>query len=551
MAKSAKNCGGKKTTKSKSKVDFEKFRLRSFVKELAKIDELEVHDKPVPLSQLSGLIEATDKAVLFKQVGPERLELVANVAGSRQRMAAAFGVGTDEVVEEYDRRVASPQPVVEVSASEAPVREVVWEGDDADLTKLPFHVQHEFDGSAYLSSGIDFTIDPETGITNVGCRRFSLRNGKEAGTNVTAPSDLKRIYMGCADRGERLPVSFAVGCHPLDYLASGMRIPTDEVTLVGTMRGAPVPLVKSLTNDIPVPADAELIIEGYLGEEGYYEPEGPYGEYVGYYGPIHLDPVFRVTAITMRKDVLHQSLLHGSGGNIMGHVESANLGGIRLESHVTHVLKSIGVQVASVHAPTSGAEGQHVRVAVRQPRAGQARNVIAALMGAVHSVKHIFVVDDDIDVFSDHEMEWAMATRFQADRDLVVQKGIIGMPLDPSREGPPPGTKAGFDLTLPPGHRADITKRPAMAPKFEATARYQTVRQALESGPMYFKSIMELVGSEDGREIAVELDVLRRNGELSRLADGQYLLGAAEKGRTGLPEGAGDDPNAGLVFRRN
>ena len=163
MAKCAKKSGNRKTAKSKSKINFEKFRLRSFVKELDKIGELEVHDKPVPLSQLSGLIEATDKAVLFKQVGPERLELVANVAGSRKRMAAAFGVGTDEVVEEYDRRVASPQPVVEVSASEAPVREVVWEGDDADLTKLPFHVQHEFDGSAYLSSGIDFTIDPETG----------------------------------------------------------------------------------------------------------------------------------------------------------------------------------------------------------------------------------------------------------------------------------------------------------------------------------------------------------------------------------------------------
>jgi UbiD family decarboxylase len=362
---------------------------------------------------------------------------------------------------------------------------------------------------------------------------------------------LKRIYQGCVARGEKLAVNFAVGCHPLDLMASGMRIPNDEATLMGTMRGTPVPLVKGLTNDVPVLADAELVIEGYFDELGYIEPEGPYGEYVGYYGPMHLDPVFHVTAITMRRDVLHQSLLHGTGP-VLERMESSNMGGVRLEAQVTKMLTGAGIEVAAVHVPTVSAEGQHIRIAIRQTGPGQPRKVIAAVLGTIHSAKHVFVVDEDIDVFSDERMEWALVSRFQANRDLVALEGIMGMPLDPSRDGPPPGVKAGFDLTLPLGSRqTELTRMPAQAPTFSETARYQTVRQALEQGPMFFKDVMESVGSRDGREIAVELDRLRLEGELLRLADGRYSLGTSEKGKTGLPEGAGEDPNAGLNFSRH
>ena len=283
-----------------SEIDTEKFRLRRFVEKLDSMGEVTTIDTPVELTSLAAEIEANDKAVLFKDVGPEKLELVANVNGSRRRLAAALDVAEDQVVAEFQRRLDTPQPVVDVAQDDAPVQEIVLEGDDADLTTLPFYIQHHFDGSAYLSSGIDYAIDPESGTTNVGCRRLSLRNEKTAGTNVTAPSDLKRIYQGCVARGERLPISFAVGSHPLDFMAAGMRIPSDEISLVSTLRGEPLPLVKCITNDIRVPADAEMIIEGYFDERGYIEPDGPYGEYVGFYGPMHMDPIFHVTAITKR-----------------------------------------------------------------------------------------------------------------------------------------------------------------------------------------------------------------------------------------------------------
>jgi hypothetical protein len=129
--------------------------------------------------------------------------------------------------------------------------------------------------------------------------------------NVTAPSDLKRIYTACVARGAKLPITFTVGAHPLDFVAATMRQGGDELALIAQMRGEPAALVKSLTNDIRVPADAEMTLEGYLDERGYVEPEGPYGEYMGYYEAIHMDPVFHCTAITGRLSRSRREDIHG------------------------------------------------------------------------------------------------------------------------------------------------------------------------------------------------------------------------------------------------
>ncbi|MFZ3225856.1 MAG: UbiD family decarboxylase, partial [Xanthobacteraceae bacterium] len=321
-----------------SNLDFDKYRLRSFVDRLIELGEVEVHDRPVPLTELSAIIEATDKAVLFKKAGPEQAELVAKTAGNRKRLAAAFETTEAKLYDEYFARLANPQPLVEVPSADAPVHAIKITGKDVDLTKLPFHPQHALDGSCYLSSAIDYTIDAATGRRNVGCRRLSLRNRTECGINVTAPSDLKRIYTASVARGEKLPVTFTAGAHPLDFFAATTRLGGDELALVAQFRAAPAPVVRSLTNDILVPADAEVTLEGYLDERGYVEPEGPFGEYMGYYGSIHMDPVFHCTAITMRADVLHHTLLHGSAFKL-DETDSAVISAMRAEAEAMRILK--------------------------------------------------------------------------------------------------------------------------------------------------------------------------------------------------------------------
>lgn len=534
--------------KTSARPDLEKFRLRRFVEELRAKGEVDVIDKPVQLGDVSPIIEATPKAVLFRSVGPERSELVSTVMGSRKRMALALGVAEEDSAREFLRRLETPQSIVEVSSVVAPVHQVVLTGKKADISKLPFHPHHEYDGGVYLTSGIDFTVDPETGWTNIGCRRLCLHGRYECTTNVTSMSHLRFMYQRSMARKERLPVSFAVGSHPVDFLASGMRAPRgDELKFLAALRGEPVPLVKSVTNDILVPADAEIIVEGYLDERGYIEPDGPYGEYMGYYGPMHLDPIFHVTAITMRKDALHQSLLHGVG-RILGRSDAALISAVRLEAEAIKLLTSIGIDAVAAYQPLYGGEMQHMRVAIRQTVAGQARHAIAMLFGAILSLKHIFIVDEDIDVRSDDAMDWALGTRFQANRDLIVLDDMHGMRMDPSLDGKKLGSKAGFDCTRPVGRSWSVTSLVPAAKQLAGKKRFKTVEDALGSGPMFFTHLMEAVGSRDGRDVSLALNELRSRGKIGRDADGRYHLAKAEKGRTAIIGPIGHDPQLDTIL---
>jgi UbiD family decarboxylase len=522
----------------------QKFRLRRFVERLIDMGEVDIHDEPVPLTALSRVIEGTVRVQLFRKAGPEQVEIVAKTAGSRRRLAAAFATNEDKLGEEYFRRLAHPQPLVEVPSADAPVHEVVITGKDVDLTKIPFHPQHAYDGSCYVSSAIDYTVDPESGRRNVGCRRLSLRNRYEAGTNVTAPSDLKRIYAACVARGARLPVVFTVGCHPLDFFAATTRVGGDELALVASLRGEQTAVVKSLTADILVPADVEMTFEGYLDERGYVEPEGPYGEYMGYYGAIHMDPVFHCTAVTMRRDVLHHTVLHGSAF-VLDQTDGAVIAGVQTEAAAMRILKQTVREPIAVHLLAVSGGMNTLRVSLRQRAYGEARQAIAALFGGIVPLKHIYVFDEDIDIRNDRQAEWAMGTRFQADRDLVVMQGMRGMTMDPSLDGRRTGAKAGFDATRPFGREGEIILIRCAAKTFDRPARFQTVEQALAAAPMFFADLVEAIGSEDGREVALALDALRQAGRLGRDRDGRYHLGTFKPGSTGIVGELYPDPNKG------
>ncbi len=531
-------------TRVRSDIDMDKYRLRRFVDRLVDMGEVEVHAEPVPLTKVSEIIEGTDKAVLFKQAGPERIELAAKTAGNRKRLAAAFDVSEDKLYDEYWKRFAAPQPIVEIPSDEAPVHEVVLTGKDIDLTKLPFYPHHAYDGSCYLSSAIDYTIDPATGRRNVGCRRLSLRSKTETGTNVTAPSDLKRIYTGCVARGQKLPITFTIGAHPLDFVAATTRVPNDELGFVAAFRGEKAAVVKSVTNDILVPADAEITLEGYLDERGYVEPEGPYGEYMGYYGAIHLDPVFHCTAITMRRDALHLTLLHGSAF-VLDQTDSAVISAMRTEAEAMRILKSTVREPVSAYLRSVSGGSNTLRVSIKQRSYGEAKAAIAALFGGIMRLKHVYVFDEDIDIHNDQQVEWAMGTRFQADQDLMVLQGMVGMTMDPSLQGRRTGAKAGFDCTKPFGRDGQIPLTRSAAKVFKGPARFQTVEQALGASPMFYADIVEAIGSQDGREVASALDALRQNGKLGRDRDGRYYMGAFTAGVTGIVGQLYHDPNEG------
>ena len=257
-----------------ARIDFDRYRLRRFIERLPP-EELEVHREPIDLADLAVPLEGNAKAVLFEAVGPEGVQLCGNVPASRSRLAIAFDTTPQKLLAAVIERLKNPGEYVEVPSDAAPVHEVVLRGEDADLTRLPVHLQHGLDGAPYISASIDVVVDPASGWTNTGVRRLMLRGPFEAGVDLVSPSDLRAIYEGQARRGERVPVAFIVGSHPVDQVAAVMRIPGDELRLFSALRGAPLPVVKCVTNDLRVPADAEYILEGYLDERGHVEKEGP------------------------------------------------------------------------------------------------------------------------------------------------------------------------------------------------------------------------------------------------------------------------------------
>src|SRR6202165_2844562 len=161
-------------------VDFDRYRLRRFVESLGS-DELETRLEATELGDIATALESNSRAVLFRAAGPEAQELVGNVNGSRSRLARAFGVAPAQLAAEIQRRLRRKPEIVEVSRADARVQQVVLTGQDADLTALPVHLQHGFDGGPYVSASIDYVIDPRSGWTNVGIRRLMLRGRRETG----------------------------------------------------------------------------------------------------------------------------------------------------------------------------------------------------------------------------------------------------------------------------------------------------------------------------------------------------------------------------------
>ena len=497
-------------------------RLRTFVESLQQSGEIQKIDHEVDMLEVARQLDANRAAVHFTSIAKCSIELIGNVMGSRSRLAAGFGVPESDLLREVIERVGKPIPPRIVQSSEAPVHEVVLQGDDADFTRLPVHLQHAEDGAPYISASIDITESLDKKRRNVGYRRMMLRGRKEAGIDLIAPSDLRVMYEEFRAAGKRMPLVFVVGSHPVDcYAAVCQAEVDDEVALMGAMRREAVPLVKCKTIDAYAPADAEVVLEGYIDELGWREEEGPFGEFLGYVGMVKRNPVFHLTAITMRRDALFQTAT--IGGKLLGRTDTAQLCALRTEATAWVALKTAVRELKAVYCSPSSGGMFNLRVALRQRYPGEAANAIAAVFGSIADVKNVFVVDDDIDVFSDEQMEWALATRFQPARDLTVFAGMRAMPLDPSLDGARVGSKAGFNLTLPFGKRGNSEFAVPKIPEITVWGK-STVLAALSEEPQTFFELMQASGTSDGREVVIALDDIRQQGKLQRTPEGKYML---------------------------
>ena len=378
---------------------------------------------------------------------PSGFQVTSNLFATRQKCALALDLNKEqwrkETSLEYARRANSLIKPVVVDKSEAPCKEVIMTGDQVDLYKLPVLTHHEMDGMPYFPDAV-VAADPDNGVYNSSHHRMIIA-GKNESRIWMSPRHLWNYFMRAQERGESLPIAHVLGHHPGFFLGSESILPmsTDEYEVIGGLLQEPLRLVPSETygERLMVPADAEVIVEGEI-LPNCREPEGPFGEFTGYYGPQRWSPGVKITAITHRKNPIYMNIL-------CGHPDTWLLGGIAKEACVYEELKRTMPGIQAVHLPVSGTCRFHAYISIKQRFNGEAK--VAALATIPHHdiVKHIVVVDEDIDPYNEKEMLWAIATRVQADRDVTIIPHCRSGLLDPSGVVEGVGPKMIIDATKP------------------------------------------------------------------------------------------------------
>lgn len=404
--------------------------LRRWLAHLQATQRLAVARPGVKLEhELAAVAKRLDgtQATYFPQPGGHAMPVVSGLVSRRAWIAEALGVPQAELLARFRAAAAAPLPWAEGPAGQAPCQQVVHRGatlkDVRELLPVPTHSEH--DNGPYLTAGLVIARNPATGVQNVSIHRIQVHAPDRMGI-LMLPRHLLAFYKEAERRGEALPVAVVIGVDPLTLLASQAIGPqdADELEIAGALHGAPLPVARCLTSEVRVPAGAEIVIEGRL-LPGVREPEGPFGEFPKYYSVREQREVIAIDAVTHRRGALFHTI-------VPAEMEHLLLGAIPREATLLAHLQRSFANVLDVHLSVGGVGRYHLFVKLRKTHEGQPKNVLLAAFGAHYDLKQVIVVDEDVDVHDPEQVEWAVATRFQADRDLIVIPGAQGSVLDPS-----------------------------------------------------------------------------------------------------------------------
>lgn len=382
-----------------------------------------------------------ESALVFETTDGPAMPVCANIACRREWYAEALGVAPENLLREVLRRQQIRIPPRNVD--DAPFLETLADEKIDVLKLLPLPTYHELDGGPYISAGVFFARDPETGAGNVSIHRMHAL-GPDLFGLLVLPRHLKGMIRRAHEKGEGLNVAVAVGLDPLLLMASQLVLSPgeDELEVAGGLKGAPVDVCPAPWSKIPVPAGAEIVIEGEI-LPGERLREGPFGEFPGYYSPADDREVLRVRSVSMRRDPVFYSILAAGFDHLL-------MGAIPREAGLLRDLQRAVPSVKDVVLPLSGAGRYHCVIQLDKQNEGEGKSALMAALAAHYDVKHAICVDRDINIHDPANVDWALATRFQADKDLFIVPGAWGSRLDPSaKDGVT--AKMGLDATVPVG----------------------------------------------------------------------------------------------------
>jgi 2,5-furandicarboxylate decarboxylase 1 len=494
-----------------------KENFRQFLDRLRQAGELVDLHQAVDIRHIATLVDQAKTALYFHNVIGYDIPVVSGIIRSKER--ATMSMGCDNFAEiEHKLAAAIAKPIPPKHVQGSPTREVVLVGDDVDLYKLPIPMSSIYDGGPMITAGVVITRDPELGM-NSGIYRFIVKEKSLTGIDIVTPNNMRLFAQRAFERKEPLPISISIGTHPVEITGSGFRAPlgVDEMAIAGGLRGEPVELAPCSTIDLPYIADAEIVLEAEILPTGWTWPEGRFGEFTRLMGGLHWNPLVRIKAIAMRKDAVYYNL----------HMpwENTWLAAPTRYTAIRQALRTANVQVKDINVTLGGCAFWHAVISIKKG-AGEGKNALLAAL-SVMDLKHVVVVDDDIDINNPTDVEWAIATRVQGDKDVIIIPGARVVPI---------GTKVGVDATIPEGipleHYERITYAYADRAKVddylkgkkdhagdagddqEVAALAQKILAAIDKEPLYYTDIAERFASYNFNTVARALGHLHATEKL-------------------------------------
>jgi len=420
--------------------------FRQFLDRLRQTGELIDLHQAVDIRHIATLVDQAKTALYFHNVIGYGMPVVSGIIRSRER--AIMSLGCDSYAEiEAKLKQAIDRPIPPKYVKTSPTREVIMAGDEVDLYRLPIPMSSIYDGGPMITAGVVIARDPELGM-NSGIYRFIVKEKNLTGIDIVTPNNMRLFAQRAYEAGRPCPISISIGTHPIEITGSGYRAPlgVDEMAIAGGLRGVPVELAPCHTIDLPYIADAEIVLEAEILPTGWTWPEGRFGEFTRLMGGLHWNPLVRIKAISMRKDAIYYAL----------HMpwENTWLAAPTRYTAIRQALKTAGITVKDINVTLGGCAFWHAVISIKK-QPGEGKNALLAAL-SVMDLKHVVVVDDDIDVFDPADVEWAIATRVQGDRDIMIVTNARAKPLDPSLPETPVGVvpttaKVGIDATIPEG----------------------------------------------------------------------------------------------------
>ncbi len=399
---------------------------------------LHVEREVDPLFELSAVVKAAEKennAIMFHNVKGSKFPVVANIVVSRKMFSLLLGTTEANTVPEYVKR--SENLIKPRIVSNGPVKDVILKGEKADASILPLVTHAVGDVAPFITAGMAIAKDPETGYANVSFNRMQSKGTNKFGIRMMAPQHLGVIQGKAEQMGKNLEVAVIIGAHPFEMIASSTTLPfgVDHFELAGALAGSPVELVKCETIDVNVPANAEFILEGEVLAK-VREDEGPYGDVFQFYIPRTKNHVFKLKAITHRKNAIYHTIQAGTK-------EDIHLLALSREAHIYRALTHGGYQVKTVsNAPSL----LGCVVSIKKRFEGEPKNAAMCAFGAHSWLKYCVVVDEDVNAFDMNDVWWAMMTRGRPDKGIFVIPEAKGFPRDLHHLHQ---SKIGIDATAP------------------------------------------------------------------------------------------------------